>query len=563
MSNNSQTLESKIINKYSNSIIQLVTTSASYDVKRPFSQPNIEKSKGSSFIIDADNGLLLTNAHVVDNAISVKGLSPKLSKDIKLRVISLCREKDLAIVQVFKEDWDLLVEGENPEDMEMRFMDTTDLDVTRKVIAIGYPLGQDNLKFTPGSISGYENLESVSSSKNLEDDGEINSYIQTTAPINPGNSGGPLIDAQTGKVVGINSAGITFAQNVGYAISSMVYFSCYKELLSPIKNNKELPLYSDIGTTLIPPGGYSFIDDEKEEHILPYIVKIPQIGITYCRTSSDLRKYIENGKLTGLSGIHINKVAKDTIFKSLEPGSILTDISIQLVNGSILRGDIDNSGKITVVSYAYTNYDNVLNVSDKDLNSIIFSKYNSNNVNKDFKASVVKRKFTFREFMHLSTLNEIFIYSFVKNGDYINKALPYSVDSKNVRFYNNYLHFTPLNYHIFSGMSVSELALNHKLIINLGQGKYIKGDNKYVNRVIVTFVFPDTVLSQTMSLTEGDIIETINGKKISNIEDVKNALKDENNGLILVKSVTGATHAVSIDKSKKQDLQAMNAFSIK
>ena len=69
-----------------------------------------------------------------------------------------------------------------------------------EVLALGYPLGQQSLKSTNGIISGREH-----------------SMIQMSAPINPGSSGGPLLNSK-GEVIGINSAGVTEAQNVGYAI---------------------------------------------------------------------------------------------------------------------------------------------------------------------------------------------------------------------------------------------------------------------------------------------------------------------------------------------------------
>ena len=69
-----------------------------------------------------------------------------------------------------------------------------------EVLALGYPLGQQSLKSTTGVISGREQH-----------------LIQMSAAINPGNSGGPSLNTK-GEVIGINSAGIPAAQNVGYMI---------------------------------------------------------------------------------------------------------------------------------------------------------------------------------------------------------------------------------------------------------------------------------------------------------------------------------------------------------
>jgi serine protease Do len=71
-------------------------------------------------------------------------------------------------------------------------------------MTLGYPLGQQGLKSTVGVISGRESLE-------------YRQFIQIDAPINPGNSGGPSLNFD-GQVIGINTAGIPGAQNVGYII---------------------------------------------------------------------------------------------------------------------------------------------------------------------------------------------------------------------------------------------------------------------------------------------------------------------------------------------------------
>src|SRR5205807_3208889 len=69
------------------------------------------------------------------------------------------------------------------------------------VLALGYPLGQQSLKSTNGIVSGREY-----------------NMIQISNAINPGSSGGPLLNTR-GEVIGINTAGIVDAQNIGYAIA--------------------------------------------------------------------------------------------------------------------------------------------------------------------------------------------------------------------------------------------------------------------------------------------------------------------------------------------------------
>ncbi len=85
-------------------------------------------------------------------------------------------------------------------------------------MALGYPLGQQSLKSTTGVISGREH-----------------NLIQLSAAINPGNSGGPLLNVK-GEVIGINSAGILDAQNVGY----MIPINDLKHVLSDLYKVKVL-----------------------------------------------------------------------------------------------------------------------------------------------------------------------------------------------------------------------------------------------------------------------------------------------------------------------------------
>lgn len=137
--------ENRLKFKYENSILQLLVTTANYNVKKPFSTPNTGFAKGSGFFIDAPRGLVLTNAHVVNNIISVKCLSPNIDRDIRARLISICKEKDLSIIQIFREDLELLANGKNLSTMSLPFQDTLNTPQMTEVVAVGYPLGQDNL----------------------------------------------------------------------------------------------------------------------------------------------------------------------------------------------------------------------------------------------------------------------------------------------------------------------------------------------------------------------------------------------------------------------------------
>lgn len=138
-------------------------------------------SLGSGFIISAD-GLILTNAHVVDGASEVL---VRLSdhRELRARVLGRDRRTDIALIKI-----DALGLP------TARLADPNQLKVGEWVMAIGSPFGFDN-SVTVGIVSA--------KGRALPQESYV-SFIQTDAAINPGNSGGPLFNLR-GEVVGVNS----------------------------------------------------------------------------------------------------------------------------------------------------------------------------------------------------------------------------------------------------------------------------------------------------------------------------------------------------------------------
>ena len=101
----------------------------------------------------------------------------------------------------------------------MTLGNSSELQLGQSVVAIGYALGLDGgPSVTSGIISS---LERTVQAQDPNVSGGVRTYdnvLQTSAAINPGNSGGPLVDLQ-GQVVGISTAGVSSADNIGFAIS--------------------------------------------------------------------------------------------------------------------------------------------------------------------------------------------------------------------------------------------------------------------------------------------------------------------------------------------------------
>ena len=156
------------------------------------------RGQGSGVIIHSD-GYVVTNAHVVSGATEI---TVWLSDKTKLsgKVISIDSDHDLAVVRI---------EAKRPLP-HITMGTSSDLMIGETVIAVGNPLGYSHT-LTTGVISALNRelkFEKAVTYKGL---------IQTDAPINPGNSGGPMLNIN-GKLIGINTAIRSDAQNIGFAI---------------------------------------------------------------------------------------------------------------------------------------------------------------------------------------------------------------------------------------------------------------------------------------------------------------------------------------------------------
>jgi serine protease Do len=177
-----------------------------------------QRSTGSGVILSED-GFILTNNHVVHNALKIEvklhreatgGRMPDATLPAKL--IGIDREADLAVIKIDRTGLPKLALG-----------DSSQLRQGQLVMAFGNPLGLE------GSVS----MGIVSSTaRQLKLDDPM-TYVQTDAPINPGNSGGPLVDAEA-HVVGINTFILTQSggsEGIGFAVPSNLVRSSYEQIV--------------------------------------------------------------------------------------------------------------------------------------------------------------------------------------------------------------------------------------------------------------------------------------------------------------------------------------------
>jgi Do/DeqQ family serine protease len=142
------------------------------------------QSAGSGVIVDAKNGYIITNYHVVENATEIT-ITLLDNRTFSAKVIGSDEGADVAVLQ-----------AKQPNLVAMAFGDSTRLEVGDYVVAIGNPFGLQHT-VTAGIVSALG--RTGINPEGYED------FIQTDASINPGNSGGALVNLR-GELVGINSA---------------------------------------------------------------------------------------------------------------------------------------------------------------------------------------------------------------------------------------------------------------------------------------------------------------------------------------------------------------------
>ncbi len=172
------------------------------------------QSAGSGVIVDAKNGYIITNHHVVENASEIT-ITLLDNRTFSAKVIGSDEGADIAVLQ-----------AKQPNLIAMPFGDSTKLEVGDYVVAIGNPFGLQHT-VTAGIVSALGRSDINPEAGGYED------FIQTDASINPGNSGGALVNLR-GELVGINSAILSRTGGnigIGFAIPVNMVHSVMDQLI--------------------------------------------------------------------------------------------------------------------------------------------------------------------------------------------------------------------------------------------------------------------------------------------------------------------------------------------
>ncbi len=273
---------------------------------------------GSGFIISAD-GYVITSNHVVSDTTADYTVILSPDKKYPAKVLSRNPINDVAIIKV---------EGDNLPFIELD--DSDKIELGEDVVAVGNALGEFTDTLSAGIVSGLSRY--ITAFGGIDHQMQnLRGLIQTDAAINPGNSGGPLVNMD-GRVIGVNTAMIMGAQNIGFAIP-----------INYVK--KDLEEIKKFGKIVVPFLGIKYVMLSKE---MAQANKLPvQDGALVVRealgeppvvkgSSADKAGIKEFDIITDCNGEKINlknplahilqkcKIGGETVFKVLRDGKEVT-----------------------------------------------------------------------------------------------------------------------------------------------------------------------------------------------------------------------------------------------
>jgi S1-C subfamily serine protease len=251
-------IDKKIKDHINKCIVRINAEVISININIPYELETPGKGQGTGFFID-NNGLILTCAHVVDNAKNIYVEIPNISsKQYLCSIVYICPDFDLALIkthEIFNKEY-------------LKLANSDKLSSGMNVFAVGFPknfsrINVNNIKYTEGIISGQQS-----------------GLIQTDTAINPGNSGGPLFYKD--KVIGINSKKLVGdnVSNIGYAI--------------PINNFRNININYNLKSK---------------------IIYRPSFEAIFNNTNENISSIITNNKHSG--GVYISKMYNHSMLKKI------------------------------------------------------------------------------------------------------------------------------------------------------------------------------------------------------------------------------------------------------
>lgn len=176
----------------------------SLDISSQLKKDEKKISSGSGFII-AEDGIIATNSHLISPLVEEYRIILNSGEEFNAKILATDFINDLVLLKINAKKLPVVGLG-----------DSERLELGQSAIAIGTALGEFRNSVSVGVVSGLSRFISAKSMISGRVS-KLRGLIQTDAAVNPGNSGGPLIDL-SGRAIGVNTALVFGAENIGFAI---------------------------------------------------------------------------------------------------------------------------------------------------------------------------------------------------------------------------------------------------------------------------------------------------------------------------------------------------------
>lgn len=278
-------------------------------------------SSGSGFIVTED-GYIVTNKHVVVDTAAEYTVFLNTGEKINAKVVALDPLEDLAIIKVEKKGLPVV-----------RLGNSNEIRIGQTAIAIGNSLGEFSNTVSVGVVSGLQ--RSITAFGQGIGSEELSELIQTDAAINVGNSGGPLLNIR-GEVVGINTAIVQGAENIGFSIP----INKAKRALESVRRSGKI-LYPYLGVRYV-----MLTPDIQSEH------KLPVAEGAWLRAGENETAVI-TGSPADMAGLEANdiivKVNNESVTRERNLASLLSGYMVgETVEITFIRGGETKTTRVSL-----------------------------------------------------------------------------------------------------------------------------------------------------------------------------------------------------------------------
>lgn len=459
---------SKLLENMRYAVVRIQSVEASVDWFKPWEPFGEDQGVGTGFVVDTNEDgsgndfVVVTNAHVVSNALTVQIQLPALGRQtFDASVPLICTEFDVAVVRL--KDPHKLTSALTDQNRTLRSLSLRKMpiEVGTEVAAFGFPLGSSSPKLSRGVIAGVEQV-----------DGSV--VLQTTTPISPGNSGGPLLAYNSAKkleVVGVNfaSSSAKESQNNNYVVPAFRIAQVLREFRSR-RASKEISFLEKPGHT---------------HHLSSHVqLRLAPIGVLTVE-SNDALYNASNGCE---HGVFISNIQERSVLLNADPPVPKHSFLTKVGNSTL---DAFGMGHTAHFPGEPIPFEGLLTLGDSPFDAVNLTVCKSGKVTNH----VVSMKWK---------------DSYRPGIDLIEETLhaPKS-----------------LEFEVFAGVTFMQMTMNHveNLLTNQGAltlGRWLLPEAQTKPRLIVTHVNPGSYASHV--LNPGMVISSVNGKNVSTLEEYRN-----------------------------------------